>query len=200
MLLPMVKCAERQRQLPSYDLTHQTCAEVDMPNAKSSSKRCFKCGSEKPLSDFYRHSKMADGHLNKCKDCTRADVQGNRANRLDYYREYDRRRANLPHRVKMREECAQTEQGKAATADGKAAWAERNKDKRYAHFSLKRALMSGAIERPSSCSRCGASGVRIEGHHPDYTRPLDVVWLCSPCHKAEHKRVREEQRSKERAA
>lgn len=37
------------------------------------SKICFKCGSELPLSDFYKHKKMSDGHLNKCKQCTKRD-------------------------------------------------------------------------------------------------------------------------------
>lgn len=43
-------------------------------------KVCFKCGRELPLSSFYKHPRMGDGHLNKCKDCTKADVS----------RDYDR--------------------------------------------------------------------------------------------------------------
>jgi len=42
-----------------------------------STKVCFKCLKEKDLNDFYKHSKMSDGRVNKCKECNKNDVRNN---------------------------------------------------------------------------------------------------------------------------
>jgi hypothetical protein len=46
---------------------------------------------------------------------------------------------------------------------------------------LNRYIKTGKIKR-SSCEVCGASK-NIHGHHPDYSKPLEVIWLCPVCHK-----------------
>lgn len=63
------------------------------------------------------------------------------------------------------------------------------REREWANAAVVRAVRSGKLVRPESCQRCGASG-RIHGHHPDYSQPLVVEWLCVPCHGTEHKQLR----------
>jgi hypothetical protein len=156
-----------------------------------SSKVCFKCKKEKPLSEFYKHKQMSDGHLNKCKECAKADVVKNRRQNLSYYQEYDRfRYDNQADRKTDACECA-----KRALADGRHTeynrnWRQRNKQAAIAHTAVSNAIRDGRLVR-QPCSVCGSTD-DIEAHHEDYDRPLDVTWLC-PRH---HSDFRKKERSK----
>ena len=52
-----------------------------------STKVCFKCNVEKPLSEYYVHKQMGDGHLNKCKVCAKSDVK-ERTDKLSFNPEW----------------------------------------------------------------------------------------------------------------
>jgi ribosomal protein S27AE len=51
---------------------------------------------------------------------------------------------------------------------------------------LNAAVRSGDVKPPEACENCGVEGV--QAHHPDYSRPFYVRWLCLDCHGAEHGR------------
>ncbi len=72
-------------------------------------KVCRQCNVEKPLTEFYKHSRMMDGHLNKCIPCVKSRVQKHREVNLEKIRAYDKTRAMKPHRVKARKEYMQTD-------------------------------------------------------------------------------------------
>lgn len=67
------------------------------------------------------------------------------------------------------------------------------KAKDSAQNKLEKAVQRGKILRPTSCERCGETPPRfkngrtaIQAHHHDYSKPLDVHWLCQRCHHLEH--------------
>lgn len=61
-------------------------------------------------------------------------------------------------------------------------WQINNRIKINAHAKVHRAVEKGALLRPDICSQCGLDKGVIEGHHEDYEKPLEVIWLCRLCH------------------
>lgn len=162
-------------------------------------KKCIDCNKEKELSEFYKHKKMMDGHLNKCKACVKLRVSKHRDENIDRIREYDRNRPNHIERGEAHKERVSklkldnprkyTEYKKSVSE-----WAKKNKHKRNAQNRVAKALYSGKIKRPSTCEHCPESE-NLHAHHPDYNKPLEVIWLCPSCHGKEHKRLNEIKRN-----
>ncbi len=92
-------------------------------------------------------------------------------------------RANLPHRVAARAAYAKTQEGKAATTRAKLRFIEQNPVKRAAHIAIGNALRDGKLIR-QTCEVCGE---RSQAHHDDYSKPLEVRWLCAKHHADWHK-------------
>ena len=126
----------------------------------TSLKTCFKCGAEKPLTEYYKHPAMADGHVNKCKECNKKDVKEHRERNLEKVQEYDRNRPNRERRiiqacerVKARKEI--DPEYKERVHGIKREWAERNQHKRKAQSAATNAVRDGRLERKTSCEHCG---------------------------------------------
>lgn len=160
-------------------------------------KKCFKCGRVMPIDSFYRHPQMTDGHLNKCKECTKSDITKNREDKIEYYKEYDRNRADLPRRVEARRlyaEQAKTDpERKAKKAISMDKYKNKYPEKYKAHYKMRDNMRDKKIEKPELCSVCGKKK-NLEGHHHDYSKPLDVLWVCRKCHIRIHKDLRELER------
>ena len=137
------------------------------------SKECFKCKTVKLLEDFYKHPQMPDGHVNKCKECNKNDVTNNRNKNIERFREYDRARAKNPERAK-------------ASAEITKAWRLIDSRRVKCHSAVFRAVRNGDLNREPCCV-CGAT--KSLAHHEDYDKPLEVMWLCQPCHKQRHKEI-----------
>lgn len=130
-------------------------------------KTCFKCQRTLDIEQFYKHLRMGDGHLNKCKDCTKKDVSSNYGNRREQYAKYERDRRKRPER-----------KAKALSYQQKRRLTTPQKD--FARDAVYKAVRDGSLQK-DPCRFCG--NPKTQAHHEDYSKPLDVVWVCFKCHR-----------------
>ena len=143
-------------------------------------KTCTKCEISKPSNDFRVNEKMLDGLNSWCKTCSNKATEAYRRKDMDAYRARDR--AKYARRMqKLRGEGYVV--GEPSNRS-KALDPEFIKLKRDARKTTRRAVARGLLTK-TACHTCG--DVEVEDHHPDYSRPLDVVWLCREHHMEIHK-------------
>lgn len=147
--------------------------------------KCKLCGATSDETAFYAR---VNSH---CAECHRQKVRENRKENAEYYKKYDAYRYRNDPKVKDRiRKYAKTEKGRKAARKSQAAWLKSDPVKRACHVILGLAIRRGGTAKPNRCSKCGSTG-RIEGHHEDYSNPLDAVWLCRRCHAAHHSKYDE---------
>ena len=133
-------------------------------------KFCKKCNLEKKETDFYTYYKYI------CKTCHNKHTTQMRDK--DKYRIYNQSYYKEWYAKNGRE---RNDFYKEIILD----WHKKNPEKVKAHKLVQKAVKNKTLLKPESCSVCQRK-TKLSGHHEDYTNPLEVVWLCSSCHKDVH--------------
>lgn len=58
--------------------------------------------------------------------------------------------------------------------------------KQRARVRVNKAVRGGVLKAPPSCPSCGNADRKLQAHHADYSKPLDIEWLCFLCHRRLH--------------
>jgi hypothetical protein len=84
-------------------------------------------------------------------------------------------------RFKARLQSEDPEEWRRRTRAIQANFRKAHPEKKSAWNKVYKAVKAGLLTRPEMCGRCSLECVP-EASHDDYTRPLDVEWLCKSCH------------------
>lgn len=135
---------------------------------------CSRCNLEKPKNLFNRSSRHASGFCTWCKPC-----ESERKNKW-----------LIENPTKAKEYANRHREKHKDTIYSKNYAREKIKHhEKLAKMAVARAIKRGDLVRPEACDKCSKI-CKPEGHHFDYTKRLDVMWLCKSCHAREHVRLR----------
>lgn len=138
-------------------------------------KRCPTCRTTKSPGEFYRDKRTPDGLKSQCKTC---HIEGSVRTRDEERKRY----TNATHMRSARSRDPEKFRERERAASRRRPWTP----ERQSRYELNLAVRRGDVVKPGRCESCGSVG-RITGHHVDYSKPLDVRWLCYPCHGKEHR-------------
>ena len=143
--------------------------------ACNDTRSCPVCGLAVPPSRGSREKKF-------CSDSCRE-----KSKRKERKRKYQTDPLFREKILAMNSKYFKTENGKRAMISASNSWKIRNPEKRRAHNAVTAALRSGVLVKPAGCDVCGIP--EVDAHHDDYSKPLDVKWLCRRCHHEAHGRL-----------
>lgn len=133
---------------------------------------CRYCGVFKRLDELVKDKDFKYDRRNECYECRAAACRR-------YYA------SNASAVIQRTTRYKQTVAGKEVVTRGTYRMVAKYPEKRRARAMVQRAVREGRMLKPTDCSRCNSGGL-IEGHHEDYSKPLEVMWLCHLCHRRLH--------------
>lgn len=165
---------------------------------------CSRCGADKPSGDFGPDKKKLNGLFSWCRACCAAQARARYTadpekhrqqvqefrKRTGYAIEYARE-----YRARNHERCLESnriwrEENRQRIREYDAM--QRDTDKVRARMAVRLAIKAGKL-KVQPCERCGY-GVGVHAHHEDYSKPLEVIWLCRRHHGERHREINEERR------
>lgn len=135
------------------------------------SKTCGKCKVVKTKDNFYKASLKPSGFDSYCKDCRR------KHNKKNFKQFYGKNRDKV---LEQQREYSKTEKGKIKSRNNQKKMYLKHRDKFNARYKVHEAIKKGLIIK-KPCGICGK--VKVEAHHEDYSKPLEVIWLCQKHHR-----------------
>lgn len=168
-------------------------------------KECSTCRGPFPATTdfFYRKNNTKDGLSYDCKTCasaygkkwyrdnkTRKDAQNAQwaKNNGEYLTHYHRQWHQKHVEIRTERSRGWWKNHPEQRRLREANYRHSNPQKVSAHQAVWYALKKGKIIKPTNCEQCGRA-VKIHGHHHDYVKKLEVVWLCGKCHRSIHEQA-----------
>lgn len=150
----------------------------------SAYKTCWTCKETKLQSSFNRNCGSKDGRASSCRECSREYCRRWReANPGVAARDSKRYREEHPQRVAALNK-RWIEENPQKIQESRQRYAERYPERIKANRAVANAVNRGKLLKPDACGDCGAECETrlLHAHHEDYSRPLDIEWVCPSCH------------------
>ena len=184
---------------------------MELKRSSDMERNCCVCKVIKDLNDFPKDKQSSLGYSYRCKECNRkrhkeyskrmpeevrerkrkARNEYGKENRLHLNKKMREDYQNNPEKYRARNKKFRKE-NKEKFNEYMRNYRENNMEKILAQAKVKYHVDNENIVRPDNCSICKSSDYRIEAHHFEYSKPLDVLWVCQKCHLALHQRINEE--------
>ena len=103
-----------------------------------------------------------------------------------YFKKYYKK--NKEYFILYQKKYSKTKEYKKRARERAKKYNKNNPLKNQARHKLRNAVVAGKIIKPKECSNC-RNETKIEAHHSDYSKPLEVIWLCKLCHRLADKKM-----------